>query len=70
MPIDAYAICPCGSGKKFKFCCHKAADDIEKVAKLLENHQPAAALQVTERVEKQLPEIPWPYVSGALILLE
>lgn len=70
MPIDAYAICPCGSGKKFKFCCHKAGDDIEKVAKLLENHQPAAALQVTERVEKQLPDIPWPYVSGALIFLE
>lgn len=20
-PIDVYAPCPCGSGKKFKFCC-------------------------------------------------
>ena len=70
MPIDAYTPCPCGSGKKFKFCCQRAADDIEKVAKLLENHQPRAALQVTERVERQSPDLAWPYVSGALILLE
>ncbi|HUG92796.1 MAG TPA: SEC-C metal-binding domain-containing protein [Planctomycetaceae bacterium] len=70
MPIDAYDQCPCGSGKKFKFCCHRVTDEIEKVAKLLENHQPRAALQITERVEKQFPEVPWAPICGALVLLE
>jgi SEC-C motif len=70
MPIDVYDACPCGSGKKFKFCCHRAADEIDKVAKLLENHQPRAALQIVERAEKQWPDIPWPRIAAALILLE
>lgn len=27
---DRYSSCPCGSGKKFKFCCFKAFMDSER----------------------------------------
>jgi hypothetical protein len=27
-PEDVYAPCPCGSGKKFKFCCAKKPSEI------------------------------------------
>lgn len=42
---DKYDFCPCGSGKKVKFCCKEVAPDIEKVRQLLESEQRAAALQ-------------------------
>ncbi len=28
-PKDVYAPCPCGSGKKFKFCCAKKPMDLD-----------------------------------------
>ena len=31
MAIDPYALCPCGSGKKLKFCCSDLGSEIEKV---------------------------------------
>jgi len=29
IPEDVYAPCPCGSGKKFKFCCAKKPLDLD-----------------------------------------
>lgn len=45
MPVDPYALCPCGSGKKLKFCCGDLAGEIEKIHRMIEGDQPRAALR-------------------------
>ncbi len=54
MAIDPYAACPCGSGKKLKFCCKDLAADIEKIQKMIAGEQPHAALtHVSQLLERQ-----------------
>ncbi|HCK41045.1 MAG TPA: hypothetical protein DHW22_05380 [Planctomycetaceae bacterium] len=54
MAVDPYAPCPCGSGKKLKFCCSDLAADIEKVHKMVAGKQPHAALKhVVQLLEQQ-----------------
>jgi tetratricopeptide (TPR) repeat protein len=50
MAIDLYAPCPCGSGKKLKFCCGDLASEIEKIDQLVKGDQPRAALSHVERL--------------------
>ncbi len=50
MSVDPYALCPCGSGKKVKFCCQAILPEMEKVERLLENNQPRMALQTLEKL--------------------
>ncbi len=45
MAVDPYALCPCGSGKKLKFCCSDVVGDIEKIHRMIEGDQPRAALR-------------------------
>jgi tetratricopeptide (TPR) repeat protein len=45
MAIDPYASCPCGSGKKFKWCCAPYFPDVEKAFEQEEQGQHEAALQ-------------------------
>jgi len=49
MPIDPYALCPCGSGKKLKFCCSDVVGEIEKIHRMIEGDQPRAALRHVEQ---------------------
>lgn len=49
MPVDPYALCPCGSGKKLKFCCGDLAGEIEKIHRMIEGDQPRAALRHAEQ---------------------
>lgn len=49
MPVDPYAICPCGSGKKLKFCCSDLVGEIEKIHRMIEGEQPRAALRHVEQ---------------------
>ncbi len=49
MAIDPYALCPCGSGKKLKFCCSDVVNDIEKIHRMIEGEQPKAALRHVEQ---------------------
>jgi tetratricopeptide (TPR) repeat protein len=49
MPVDPYALCPCGSGKKLKFCCGDLAGEIEKIHRMIEGDQPRAALRHIEQ---------------------
>ncbi len=69
MPIDAYDPCPCGSGKKFKFCCSAATDEIDKVLKYQEKHQTQSAMQVLDRMMASKHAVPWGYVTKSRILL-
>ena len=69
MPIDAYDPCPCGSGKKFKFCCSAVSEEIDKVYKYQETRQTQSSLQVLDRVLATKPELAWGYITKASILL-
>jgi tetratricopeptide (TPR) repeat protein len=55
MAINPYALCPCGSGKKIKFCCGDLAGEMEKVLRMVEGSQPAAAVRHLELLLKKHP---------------
>src|SRR3954469_3029313 len=48
MAVNPYAMCPCGSGKKLKFCCTDLVGEIEKIHRMIEGEQPRAALRHVE----------------------
>jgi tetratricopeptide (TPR) repeat protein len=54
MTIDVYQLCPCGSGKKIKFCCCRdITNDLGKIIQKLDGDQRVAALdQVNKAVTK------------------
>jgi hypothetical protein len=52
--IDVYQPCPCGSGRKLKFCCHAIVSEMIKVSELQESHQHQAALNLLETIEKKV----------------
>lgn len=55
MANDPYAMCPCGSGKKLKFCCGEILPDLQKAFRLREN-QPEAAIRVFHDLLKKHPD--------------
>lgn len=55
MAVDPYAPCPCGSGKKLKFCCSDLVHEIEKVHRKLEGDQPRAALALLDAALAKAP---------------
>lgn len=69
MSYDPYADCPCGSGKKIKFCCQDVIADMQKVARLREN-QPTRACQILADLESDFPENLWVASSHARLLME
>lgn len=70
MPLDSYSPCPCGSGKKIKFCCHFIADDMDRIVRLMEGNQPRVALQQLELLSKKHPRNPWVETTRAMMLLD
>ncbi len=56
MPIDPYAPCPGGTGKKIKFCCADLVSELEKIQRMLEGEQRAACLEHIEAIEAKYPE--------------
>jgi tetratricopeptide (TPR) repeat protein len=50
MALDAYAPCPCGSGKKFKWCCGPIHVDIDKAFQQEAAGQTEAALRTMDQV--------------------
>ncbi|HEX3871160.1 MAG TPA: hypothetical protein VHV77_12025, partial [Pirellulales bacterium] len=55
MSIDPYALCPCGSGKKVKFCCADLVPELEKLQKMLDGNQRHAALEHLDKLLTQHP---------------
>ena len=53
MAIDAYSLCPGGTGKKIKFCCPDFLPELEKVDRMIDAEQFVACLDHIERLEKQ-----------------
>ncbi len=53
MSADPYASCPCGSGKKFKWCCQPIYGGIQHAWQLEQSGQHDAALKTMEQVTQQ-----------------
>lgn len=67
--MDSYALCPCGSGKKVKFCCQAILPDMAKIERLQENNQPRMALQLIDKLRKDHPENAWLATQRAMALM-
>ncbi len=66
--VDPYSPCPCGSGEKFKWCCHKVEGYAERAQRLADNGQIDAALGALDEGLRKAPDNPWLSVRKALIL--
>src|SRR5262249_17509956 len=53
--VDPYEPCPCGSGKKYKWCCVKAEPSLERRIRLQETSQADAVLAPIEEGLAKLP---------------
>ena len=52
MATNPYASCPCGSGKKFKFCCQDVLADLQRIAGLSRNQPEVALTQIRQLATK------------------
>ena len=69
MASEPYQNCPCGSGKKLKWCCQKVAKYAEKAEQMMESGQTAGALQALDEGLAVEPQSPWLQLMKARILL-
>src|ERR1700739_771067 len=58
MTQDPYGPCPCGSGKKFKWCCEPIYVEIDKAFRQDEDGQHDMALRIMSEVVAQHPDNP------------
>lgn len=70
MAIDAYSPCPCGSGKKFKWCCQPIHVQIDKAYQQEAEGQHDAALRIMEEVIAANPANPEAYGRKAQLLYQ
>jgi tetratricopeptide (TPR) repeat protein len=68
MAIDPYASCPCGSGKKFKWCCQDIHAEIDKALRQQQDGQHEAALETMEEVVSRHPDNPEAWGRRAQLL--
>ena len=68
--MDSYAPCPCGSGKKVKFCCQAILPDMARIEHFQENNQPRMALQLIDKLLKSNPDHAWLVDQKAIALLQ
>ncbi len=68
MPLDPYVSCPCGSGKKFKWCCAAYFAQVEKAFEQERLGQHEAALHTIRDLTKSHPDQPsvWGYYAQFL----
>jgi tetratricopeptide (TPR) repeat protein len=66
--LDQYSLCPCGSGKKFKWCCQPIHQEIAKAFQQDQVGQHEAALRIMDEVVAQHPENPEAWGKKALLL--
>ncbi len=55
MANDPYAMCPCGSGKKLKFCCGEILPDLQRAFRIRDN-QPEASIKIFSDLLKKHPD--------------
>ena len=71
MSVDKYAVCPCGSGKKIKFCkCIGSVDELDRVLQMVEGGQVVPALDRLAAVLKEHPDAAWALAIRGRLLLD
>ena len=55
MAIDAYSLCPGGTGKKIKFCCGDFLAELQKIDRMVEGEQYLACLKHIDHLLEQEP---------------
>jgi tetratricopeptide (TPR) repeat protein len=68
MQNDPYSPCPCGSGKKFKWCCQPIHALLTKVFELDSEGQREAAMRAMDEIVAQHPTNPEVYGQQAMLL--
>lgn len=70
MSVDKYAVCPCGSGKKIKFCkCKDSVAQLDRVLSMVEGGQIVPALDLLSSILQEHPDAAWALaVRGRLLL--
>jgi tetratricopeptide (TPR) repeat protein len=70
MALDLYSPCPCGSGKKFKWCCQPIHVQIDKAFRLDADGQHEAALRIMDEVTDEYPSNPEAWGRKAQMLFQ
>src|SRR6266851_2163558 len=70
MALDLYASCPCGSGKKFKWCCQPIHVDIDRAYRNDSEGQHEAALKIMADVVAEHPSNPEAWGRQAHLLYQ
>ncbi len=65
--VEPYSPCPCGSGQKFKWCCHKVESFADKAQRLFEGGQTDAAIKVLDEGLRKEPGNPWLLTRKAIM---
>lgn len=59
MTLDLYQFCPCGSGKKVKFCCSRdIVHELDRVLRMVQGEQRLAALEKLDALLAKYPQRP------------
>lgn len=66
--VDPYASCPCGSGKKFRFCCQPIYPAIERAFSQFRGGQQEAALRTIDSAAASHPGHPEILIRKAMML--
>jgi hypothetical protein len=53
MALDAYSLCPGGTGKKIKFCCPEFLTELEKIDRMIDGEQFIACTQHIDQLEQK-----------------
>ncbi len=70
MATDPYASCPCGSGKRFKWCCQPIHAEIDRAFRQDAEGQHEAALKIMEEVVQRHPDNPEAWGRRAQLLYQ
>jgi tetratricopeptide (TPR) repeat protein len=70
MAIDPYASCPCGSGKRFKWCCQPIHAEIDRAFHQDAEGQHEAALKLMEEVVQRYSDNPEAWGRRAQLLYQ
>src|SRR6056297_530190 len=71
MSVDTYSICPCGNGKKIKFCkCKDSIHDMDRVMKMVEGGQLIPALDRLSTILEAHPDAAWALAIRGRLLID
>ena len=71
MSLDQYSFCPCGNGKKIKFCkCNEHFQEMQIIHRMIVGEQNIAALDRINANLKTLPSEPWLLAMKSELLLQ